>query len=192
MKKPTNYDTTRTGGFTPPTPGGHICVIKKAEERLTQTGKPMLVVFFDFDDNDTQPRYFSEDFNNDIRPEKKWPYAGTKYIVTEDKDGNCARSFKAFTTAVEKSNECEFVWGDGTCAFLKGKQIGAVYGEEENEYNGKVFTRTLPRYFCDVQKALNAEAPGKKFLDGRTSAPVTNTPDSLFVDPAVDEELPFA
>ncbi len=192
MKMPNKYNETRAGGYTPPIPGGHICVIKKAEETLSKTGKPMLVVYLDFDDEDVQPRYFAEEFKNDIRPEKKWPFAGMKYIVTEDNDGNCSRSFKAFTTSIESSNECEFVWGDGTCSFLQGLQIGAVYGEEENEYNGNVTTRTLIRYFCDVQKALTAEVPKKKYLDGSMSAPVRSGAQTDVFAPSVDEELPFA
>lgn len=194
MNKPNNYDTTSAGGFTPAKLGGHRCVIKEVVETKTKTGRPMIVVYFDFADDDRQPRYFSKLFADDIRPEKKWPYTGTAYISTEDQDGNCSRSFKQFTTAFETSNNTETVWGTAFCQQFTGKVIGAVFGEVENEYNGKVTMRHERRWFCDVDKADGADIPEAKYLTG--NRPVSRGPATsdgfVNVPPGVDEELPFA
>lgn len=189
MKKPNNYDNVSVSNFIPVILGGHRIVIKDVKESLSKNGKPMAVVFFDFTDDDSQPRYFSKLFADDIRPEKKWPHTGTKYIVTEDNDGNCSKSFKQFTTAFESSNNTEVKWGPDFGLQFKGKVIGGVFGEVENEYNGKVTMRHELRWFCDVEKADGADIPAAKYLNGTQSAPVTGET-SVFA-PAEDEELPF-
>lgn len=114
MKKPNNYEETQVQGeFTPVELGGHKLVIKQVEERMSRTNKPMIVVFFDFAPGDKQAGYFAEAFKNDIRPEKKWPNQATQYILTEDNEGNCSRSFKTFLTCVEHSNQgFTTQWGD--------------------------------------------------------------------------------
>ena len=97
MNKPNNYDNTQAAGeFTPVELGGHKLIIKQVTETTSKTGKPMIVVLFDFAPDDKQPGYFMEQFKNDIRPDKKWPNQATNYILTEDNDGNCNRSFKTF------------------------------------------------------------------------------------------------
>ena len=111
MQKPKNYENTQAQGeFTPVEFGGHRIVIKSVEERMSKTNKPMLVVFFDFAQGDKQAGYFTEAFKNDIRPEKKWPNQATQYILTEDDNGNCSRSFKTFVTCIEHSNKGFSCW----------------------------------------------------------------------------------
>lgn len=71
MNKPNNYDKTQANGdFTPVELGGHKLVIKQVNETQSGTGKPMIVVLFDFADDDKQPGYFWNQFANDIRPDK--------------------------------------------------------------------------------------------------------------------------
>lgn len=106
MRKPNNYENTQAQGeFTPVELGGHTLVIKQVEERMSKTNKPMIVVFFDFAPGDKQAGYFAESFKNDIRPDKKWSNQATQYILTEDENGDCSRSFKTFLTCVEHSNK---------------------------------------------------------------------------------------
>ena len=105
MNKPNAYDETQSGGeFTPVELGGHKLVIKQVNETKSKTGKDMIVVLFDFAEDDKQPGYFMEQFQNDIRPNKKWPNQATQYILTEDAEGKCTRNFKTFTTCAEHSN----------------------------------------------------------------------------------------
>lgn len=166
MNKPNSYDETQLSGeFTPVELGGHAASIVAMEERETKTGKPMVVVMIDFDRTDAQAGYFKESYDNDDREEKKWPYQATQYIVTEDQNGKCSRSFKSFCTAFESSNNTKIAWGgkDWAKQFI-GKKIGVVYGEVEEEYNGEVKTRRRIRWFCSYSVAAEATIPMKKFL----------------------------
>lgn len=125
MRKPNNYENTQAQGeFTPVELGGHTLVIKQVEERMSKTNKPMIVVFFDFAPGDKQAGYFAESFKNDIRPDKKWSNQATQYILTEDENGDCSRSFKTFLTCVEHSNKgFTTQWGDNFGQQFKGSKI---------------------------------------------------------------------
>lgn len=173
MNKPNNYEAISTGDFTPVTPGGHHMIIKQVKEQQTKTGKPMLVVAIDFAQNDSQPLYFSKLFESDIRPEKKWPHAGTIYVVSTDDKGQCTRNFKTFITSFEHSNGMQATWGDGPqfVAQFAGKKIGGVFGIVEEEYNGERKKRCLHRWFCDDEKAESQKVPAPRLLD-QGAAPV--------------------
>lgn len=196
MQKPNGYDEARaTGEYIPPELGGHYCVIKQVSEISSSTGKPMIVVLFDFCSPDKQNGYFSAAFNSDDRPEKKWPFAGTKYILVNDyQDPNkTSRNFKTFCTCIEKSNNYTIAWGGNDWGRqFAGKKIGAVYGQEETEYDGKKSMRTLPRYFCKTESVAEAKIPDTKFLPG---SPVpANQPDAngfLNVPEGEEDKIPF-
>ena len=191
MQKPNNYDNTQASGdFTPISVGGHHLIIKKVEESKTKTGKDMIIVAFDTAPGDSQPNYFSEQFASDIRPDKKWPRAGRQYIVTEDNDGNCSRSFKTFITCVENSNNgFETQWGDTFASQFKGKRIGGVFGMVENEYQGKVTNRPELRWFCSDDKAETANVPQPKLLPNTNKAIDAPSSDNFFN--ISDEDIPF-
>lgn len=190
MEKPNSYDDVRVGDYIPPMLGGHTCTIKQVKETTSSSGKPMVIVYYDFDNNDVQPGYFAEAFRSDIRPDKKWPYAGTKWILTEDNEGQCSKNFKRFITAFEKSNGCTVSWGKKFEDQFKNKKIGAVFGEVESEYNGKISTRHEQRWFCEYDKAPSATVPDFLPLNGgkanNTPAGFTNIPADV-----ADEDLPF-
>lgn len=180
MNKPNNYDVTPDGNFEPIELGGHIIVIKRVKEAMSRSNRPMLVVAFDFAPNDTQPGYFTKSFEADIRPDKKWPHAGTSWILIEGNDGNCTKNFKSFISCFEKSNNCVAVWGDNFAAQFTNKVIGGVYGEVESSYNGKTSIRHELRWFCEAEKAKTAAVPDFKPLSssGKTaSAPEGCIPD---------------
>lgn len=192
MNKPNNYENTQAGGdYTPIIVGGHTAVIKKVEEATSQNGKPMIKVAIDFDEKDVQPGYFTNAFKNDTREEKKWPYQGVVYILSEDQDGNCSRSFKSFITAVETSNEgFKVSWGKTFAAQFTGKKVGCIYGEVEEEYNGEIKTRIRHRFFCNYDKAPGADIPAKREIVSKPSAPVATRPDG-FVNVENDGTIPF-
>ena len=189
MQKPNDFDNVSSGDFTPVQLGGHYCVIKQLKETTSSTGKPMVIVYIDFDKNDVQPGYMTEAFKSDIRPEKKWPYTGTKWILTEDNEGKCSRSFKRFITAFEKSNNCTVNWGEKFEAQFKNKRIGAIYGEVESEYDGKVRTKHEIRYFCAIDKVDVASIPDPQLLKN-ASAPAADNGFMNIPDGQV-EDLPF-
>lgn len=194
MKKPNNFDEVNAGGdFTPIALGGHHAVIVSVKEQKSSTGKDMVVVALDFAKNDSQPGYFKTQFDNDTRPEKKWPYQAVQYIVTEDADGKCSRSFKGFITSFERSNNVTTKWDDKFAAQFKNKKIGVVYGEVEEEYNGEVKTRHRIRWFCEDAKVDSQNIPDKKYLPVSASKPTAKPNDDGFMDvPAgTDEDIPF-
>ena len=172
MNKPQGYDEVQVGGdFTPIELGGHHLIIKGVKEEKSKSGKDMIVVAFDFASNDKQPGYFSDLFEKDIRPDKKWANAGTQYILTVDsKDATkTSRGFKSFVTSFEKSNGCEAVWGDKFCAQFKDKKIGGVFGIVEEEYNGEIKKKHKLRWFCEDAKADEAPIPADKLLTNANS-----------------------
>lgn len=193
MQKPSSFDEVNAGGeYVPISVGGHHAVIVSVKEQKSSTGKDMVVVALDFAKNDSQPGYFKEQFDNDNRPEKKWPYQAVQYIVTEDSEGKCSRSFKGFITAFEKSNNTKTNWGDKFVNQFKNKKIGVVYGEVEEEYNGEIKTRRRIRWFCEDANVESQKVPEKKLLPN-TSAPkpVTDKDGFMNIPEGTDEEIPF-
>ena len=179
-------------------------IIKQVSETKSKSGKDMIVVLFDFAPDDSQPGYFTEMFKNDIRPDKKWPNQATQYILTEDSEGKCNRSFKTFTTCVEHSNKgftTNFEtdnWG----AQFKGKKIGGVFGEQMDYYNGKELRKHVMRWFCSIDKVDKSGVPEptetKAYKDYKSSAQsyydqAPKTSDGFMDIPndISDDELPF-
>ena len=209
MQMPKNYAQTQAAGeFERIKLGGHYLVVKQVEETHSKAGKPMIIVSFDTATNDSQPDFFLKAFRSDIRPNKKWPNGGIAYIVTEDKDGNCSRNFKAFTTSVEKSNPGFTVqWGDGFSACFKNKFVGGIFGEELSVYQKEEGGRQVLkesrqnklRWFCANDKVAEAKIPEPTETDehkswvssgGRTNAPV-DADGFMNIPDGIDEELPF-
>lgn len=191
MNKPNSFDDVKAGGdYTPIELGGHHAVIMSVKEQKSSTGKDMIVVALDFARNDKQAGYFKDQFDKDTRSEKKWPYQGVHYIVTVDNEGKCSKSFKGFITSFEKSNNVETNWGNQFCEQFKGKKIGVVYGEVEEEYNGEVKSRHRIRWFCEDAKAEEASIPQAKLYN----EPVTKAPSAdkfVAVPEGAEDEIPF-
>lgn len=194
MNKPNSFDNVQAGGdYTPIELGGHHAVIVSVKEQKSSTGKDMIVVALDFAKNDRQPGYFKNQFDNDTRPDKKWPYQAIQYIVTEDSDGKCSRSFKGFITSFERSNNVTTNWGDKFNEQFKNKKIGVVYGEVEDEYNGEIKTRRRIRWFCEDAKADAQSIPNKKLLNNGSAGTNIQAERDAFVHvpEGTDEEIPF-
>lgn len=193
MNKPNNFEAVSTGDFTPVTPGAHHMIIKQVKEATSKSGKPMLVVAVDFAPNDSQPLYMSKLFEDDIRPEKKWPHAGTIYVVSVDSNGQCSKNFKTFITSFEHSNGVQTVWGEGQ-QFVNqftGKKIGGVYGRVEEEYNGERRIRCLHRWFCDDSKVESTKVPADKLLSQGAAPVQAGTTAHAGFSPVEMEDLPF-
>jgi len=194
MQKPSGYDDVQVGGFTPVELGGHYCMIKQVAERQSSTGKDMIVVVFDFVKPDSQEGYFMEQFKNDVREDKKWPFAGSKYIMVNDYQdpSKTSRQFKSFCTCVENSNGYQIQWGGKDwAAQFKGKKIGAVFGAEEHEYDGKTSMRHLVRYFCSLDAVKDAKVPEAKLLMTKAKPNNMSADDFVNVPEGSDEVIPF-
>lgn len=208
MQKPKNYENTPAAGdFEPVELGGHKMIIKLVEETKSRTGKDMIKVYLDFAEDDRQPGYFANQYENDIRSNKKWPNQATQYILVNDNNGNCSRAFKTFTTCAEHSNEGLVIqWGDSFCHCLRNKKIGGVFGEQmdyykkEGEEQGKELKKRVLRWFCSLDKVLEADIPDanetKAYKEYKQSNIVPNygVPDNdgfMSIPDGIDEELPF-
>lgn len=200
MRKPNNYENTKAqGDFTPVELGGHKLVIKQVNETTSKKGKPMIVVLFDFAKDDKQPGYFGKIFADDIRPDKKWPNQATQYILTEDENGDCSRSFKTFITCVEHSNK-DFViqWGDAFEKQFENKKIGGVFGPQMDYYNGQEREKRVLRWFISIDKVSDAQIPDmsetqayKNHLNGYHPAYTPAGDGFMNIPEGIDEELPF-
>lgn len=201
MKKPNNYENTQSlGEFTPVELGGHYLVVKEVLETKSSTGKEMIKVSFDFAQNDKQAGYFMESFKNDIRPDKKWPNQAVQYILTEDENGNCSRSFKTFITCIEHSNTGFIAqWGDNFGAQFKNKLIGGVFGPQMDYYDGKEREKRILRWFISTDKVKDAPVPEmsetqsyKNHIKGYHPNSTPAGDGFMNIPDGIDEELPFS
>lgn len=200
MNKPNGYDAAQaSGSYTPVALGGHICTIKRVAETKSKNGADMIVVLFDFDREDAQQGYFQAEFNASTKEGKKWPFNGTNWIVVNDYQDPSKTSgkFKGFCEFVEKSNSGFKVnWGleDWGKQFV-GKRIGAVYGQEEDEYNGEYRLRPRLKWFTTTEQARKAEIPAIKYLKNKpqqaaaAAAPAPTAPAGF--QPVADDDIPF-
>ena len=168
IKKPSNWDAVEVMEFdyTPIELGGHKGIIMKAEEYTSpQSGKTSLKVSVDTSKDDKQPEYFTEQYKNDNRIDKRWPNSAIKYISLGEEE-NQIKMLKSFITAYENSNGCQFDW-DKDWEQLKGKKIGIVFGQEEyTSQDGTTKLATKLNQFRSIDKVDNVKIPKVKLLDG--------------------------
>lgn len=168
IKKPSNWDAVEVMEFdyTPIELGGHKGIIMKAEEYTSpQSGKTSLRVSADTAKDDKQPEYFTEQYKNDTRIDRKWSNSAIKYIPLGEEE-NQVKMLKAFITAYENSNNCKFDWGKDWNQ-LDGKNIGLVFGMEEYEnQSGELKTINKLREFRSIDKIDSIKIPKVKLLDG--------------------------
>lgn len=123
----------------------------------------MLVILFDFADGDEQAGYFMKQFENDIRPDKKYPNAGTNYMVIDESVEYGVRNLKTFITCVEKSNPGFAVkWGDNFGQQFKGKLIGGIFRLERDWYDNKEVKRHKLAWFRSVEGIKDADIPEER------------------------------
>ena len=167
IKKPSNYDNIEVMEFdyTPIELGGHKGIIMKAEEYTSpQSGKTSLKVSIDTAKDDKQPEYFKEQYKNDNRIDKRWSNSAIKYISLGEEE-NQVKMLKAFITAYENSNNCQFDWNKNW-EQLTGKKIGLVFGMEEYESQDRSLkTNNKLREFRSIDKVDNIKIPKVKKLD---------------------------
>lgn len=192
MIKPNGFEETREfGEYTPLELGGHKLVIMKVEECETSNGNQYIKVSFDTAKDDIQPNYYSVQYKQDTRTEKKW--SGVTTVFPTDDEGKTSRAFKTFCTSVEKSNAgFKMVWGEKFCEALNGKAIGGVFGEEEYVYNGEEKTARKLFWFRSIEGVMDADIPKKRTL-AKDDAPAYNPYGSStgFEEIPTDDDLPF-
>lgn len=189
IKKPQNYDSLKNS-FESLNAGGHKCVIMEVKEDKDPNGKDILRISFDTANDDTQPKYFSNLYIKDTRPDKKWSYSGQKTFWQDSEwfESNLSK----MTGAIEKSNPDVEIWSNGVLdlAKLKGLKVGIVFGIEDYiKEDHSLGASCKPRYFCGYDEAFQQAIPKKKDAKPRAEAPT----DFGFVNVAEDDEagLPF-
>lgn len=197
MQKPNGYDEAKVQGeFTPVELGGHYLVIKQVAEKMNKNNQPMIVVLFDFAQNDKQTGYFMEQYKNDTREDKKWPNQATQYINVYDSEGKTTRNFKTFTTCVEHSNTgFATQWGDNFCQQFKDKKIGGVFGEQMDFYNGEEKKKRVMRWFVSSDKVADAAVPEisetAAYKESKNNQMVSAPDGFMNIPDGIDEQLPF-
>lgn len=197
MQKPNGYDEAKAQGeFTPVELGGHYLVIKQVAEKMNKNKQPMIVVLFDFAQNDKQPGYFMEQYKNDTREDKKWPNQATQYINVYDSEGKTTRNFKTFTTCVEHSNTgFTTQWGDNFCQQFKDKKIGGVFGDQMDFYNGEEKKKRVMRWFVSSDKVADASVPEisetAAYKESKNNQMVSSPDGFMNIPDGIDEQLPF-
>lgn len=168
IKKPSNWDAVEVTefDFTPIELGAHKGIIMKAEEYTSDfSGKKSLKVYVDTASDDKQPEYFKKQYENDTRIDRKYPNGAIKYVPLGEEE-NQVKILKAFITAYENSNNCQFDWNKDW-EQLTGKKIGIVFGMEEYENQaGELKTVNKLREFRSIDKVDNVKIPKVKKLDG--------------------------
>lgn len=161
MYKPNDYDNVALSNFKELPAGGYVCRILKAEERVTSTDKPMLVIALDICEGQYSNYFmnlFKERKRNSNNPlNVKYPNNGMVYLVTVNAEGKTRKQFKSFVTSVEESGR-RVAWGDGFCKSLEGATVGVLFGREEYEGNdGKNHWSVKPFFFRSVEKILSGD-----------------------------------
>lgn len=192
MQMPSNYAEAQVRGeFTPLEIGGHICKIMQVTEMQSKNGLQMLKISLDTDQSDRQPLYYSTQYRNDTREDKKW--GCDMYIVTDQSTDYGTKNLKTFNVAVEESNPgYSTVWGDGYANALNGKKVGVVFGREQylnakNELKWSV----KGKYFRKVDGVLDANVPEDKYLSGNSQPQAQASADGFMSVPDNMPELPF-
>lgn len=181
MKEIKNWDeldgSSETVEFLNIEKGAYICQIKEVED---VTDKEYLKIKFDVVDGKFK-NYFSENYLL-----QNWPNQGTLYKSYKD---TASKFFRAFITAIEKSNankNYKWNWDERT---LVGKYVVVVFGEEEYQdketLEVKVSVKPVDTRSIQAYKEGKIELPPLKKL--KTKIEKQNEPEFE----VSDDDLPF-
>ena len=173
MFKPVDYDQVMAKvktGRKRITVGPHKMIIVGATECIAKSGKAQIAVMLDVVGDDPQAGIFTAQYNDFAPGGGKWPRAGITYVPTyykgEDGKDYMTEDLAIFLSKIAASNPgFQAAWGDGFGASLRGKVIGAVYGEVESDYTGQVRRYIQIRWLCRVDELAVQETPEPKLLD---------------------------
>ena len=145
LRRPNDWENVKEFVDRPRLPlGAYIARVKQAVLQSNDYGE-QLCILFDIAEGEFQGYYTSE-FQNNTRPDKKWKGVLRYWLPKEDGSENdewTKRSLKGMVTSFERSNPgYQFDWNEKS---LSGKLVGVLYRNEEWEYEGK--TGWTPRPF---------------------------------------------
>ena len=190
MKISKNYDPNVNSEWTPLAAGGHKCVIKQVESAgVDRWGNKALVISFDTADDDTQPKYFSNQYLKSTQENKTW--RGVKAYAIENND-NYEKQQNKFLAAVQASNEGVDFSGKAEVSdeSFKGLKVGVVFQVKRyTKADHSIGATVDPYYFCNYDTAFEQKVPKENDRTKQNEAPT----DFGFVNVAEDDEsgLPF-
>lgn len=112
--------------------GGYVIKILKAEEVTYQNGGTGLKLNFDIVEGDHKD-FYKKNYANQIEP-KKWKGAYSFSVPDNSTEEKFRRAFENRIACITDSNP-GYEW-DFDETKLKDKIVGAVFGNQEYEYNG--------------------------------------------------------
>ena len=194
MIKPRDYDsaearTSFAEDIPQPTPGGHGCIIYKAETVRDDYGEKM-VLSIDIHENGEFDDYYKKRYNRALSFDKsaKWPGLYRQPILT--KDGATSPFFKGLITSIENSNSgYRWNWDENS---LKGKKVGMVFRPEQykGKTDGAIHTTVRPAFACDYDSVDAMPVPKMKpYVEKKTSSSLF--PETQMTPADSDPDLPF-
>ena len=185
LKKPEGYDEVKEfTEFEQLEAGGHELIIKDIAP-VSGNSWEAIDIYFDTTRSDIQPNYFSKNHT------RGGYYFGQYrlFMPDENKAGTdmykySVSNLKQFITSVEHSNKgFKFDWSSWD--IIKGKHVGASFGEEEYFNNqGEIKKSVKLRWFCNIEKAAEQKIPRVKEVERVSTSEYLDT-----VKP--NSELPF-
>ena len=201
IHKGSDYDQTSGFGqsdFKALPKGGYVCRIIMAEEMTSSTGKPMLHIAFDIVEGEYTGYFmnlYQQRKKNNTDPMRiiKYPFEGQKWIPLNDyEDPNkTSRQFKGFCTAVEDSGtEIWTLDGNLDLNRVKDAEVGVIFQDVENEYNGKASWRAQPWAFRSIESIATGDyfIPDDKPLPDTYNTAFGESADSFS---AAEDDIPF-
>lgn len=187
MKLPEGYNEAEAkipGEGTTLPAGGYICKIAQAKEATSQNGNNMIVLLMDIAEGEFKDFYRNK-FDANTAQDKKWPNAATYRQLTE---GKGVPFLKGLLTSIEASNTgySPIKNGEIDLQSLKGKLVGAVFGEEEfiaDDGEVKTFVKISRPISAQRIKDNDFKVPAVKKAAPQTFSTISES--------VTDDDLPF-
>ena len=170
--------------------GGYVCRILDAKEAESDWGN-RLEIAFDISEGEYAGYYKANFASQKKDGTEKWKGV-LRLTVPEDEssqyfDGQC-KALKTAIEAIEESNP-GYAW-DWNEKGLKGKEVGAIFRDQEWSFNGRTGMTAQCYGFRDVEKVREGDfrVPEPKYLNPQNAADDVDL--SAYQD-MPDDNLPF-
>lgn len=195
MRRYSNYGEARAmTGSRALAAGGYVLGIISAQEKISNSGKPMLALQIDIAEGEERG-YFTDLAQSNSNG--KWPGTGIYYIMLPEDpnvpaDDQTLRRLKGIIAAIEESNPgYTWNWDERT---LRGKKIGSLWRREEfitQQGNSAWSTKCCVLLPVDKIRSGEFQVPKDKPL--AESAARSNNAGFTPIDPGTvtDDDLPF-
>lgn len=199
ITKPSDYETAASydSDVSRLPAGCYVCKVLKMEEAVAQSGKQMVVMYYDIAEGE-HAGYYDQQYKREKQSSSEAKWRGKYYLFPYTKDGFTNPSFKGALTCIEKSNMgFKVIWPLNFDMF-KGKLIGLLFREEDVLWEGRVITTVRPCAARTVDDIRNDRCtiPKKKELNNGQGGQSANAQSVYstqeFTPTTVDtDELPF-